>query len=192
MPPKTDNGTAYITYVSGIDARGVQALMRCITGLPKSVHTLHILLATGGGSVTYGCALYHWLRALPHKLIMHNIDSVDSIGLIVFLAADTRYAAKHATFLSHRVSSKENIRKTEASMLREKLNAVETEERKIRAIYAERCAMPEADLDRLFESGELKAVDYALEYGIIHAQRDPAFPAGAPVHVVETGEQNPT
>ena len=50
-----------------------------------------------------GLNLYNVLRALPTKLITHNVGNVDSIGNAIFLAGVERYACPHSTFMFHGV-----------------------------------------------------------------------------------------
>lgn len=42
------------------------------------------MLSTPGGSVMNGLNLYNVLRALPFKIITHNVGNVDSIGMQLF------------------------------------------------------------------------------------------------------------
>jgi len=51
----------------------------------------------------HGMNLYNVLRAMPFKLITHNVGNVDSIGNAVFLARAERYACPHSTFMFHGV-----------------------------------------------------------------------------------------
>ena len=60
---------------------------------------LHI--SSTGGNLHAGFAAYHHLRSLGIPLIAHNIGNVESSAVLLFLAADTRVAAPHATFLLH-------------------------------------------------------------------------------------------
>ena len=191
MSNKTDggkllsDGNAYIMFLGIIDAQSAQALAECISNLPKDTHTLHISFSTEGGSVTYGFAIYHFLRGLPYEIIMHNIGSVDSIGLTIFLAGEKRYTTTHGTFLIHRVTSDQQKEKVGASLLKETLNSIEANEQKVRNLYRERSSMPKTDIDKLFESGELKDAKYALDHGIAHEIREFTIPANTKILIVK-------
>ena len=50
-----------------------------------------------------GMNLYNVMRAMPFKLITHNVGNVDSIGNAIFLAGVARYACPHSTFMFHGV-----------------------------------------------------------------------------------------
>ncbi len=42
-------------------------------------------------------------EGVPYKLITHNVGNVDSIGNVIFLAAEERYACSTSTFMFHGV-----------------------------------------------------------------------------------------
>ena len=185
------DGNAYIMFLGIIDAQSAQALAECISNLHKDTQTLHISFSTEGGSVTYGFSIYHFLRGLPYEIIMHNIGSVDSIGVTIFLAGEKRYTTKHGTFLIHRVTSDQNNEKMGASLLKENLNSIEVNEQKVRKIYSERSSIPETDIDKLFESGELKDAKYALDHGIVHEIREFIIPDNTKILVVRADSKAP-
>lgn len=62
---------------------------------------IHLHISSRGGDLHAGFAAYHHLRSLNIPLIAHNIGNVESAAVLLFLAADTRLAAPHATFLLH-------------------------------------------------------------------------------------------
>ena len=66
---------------------------------------VYLLLSSEVGSVMHGINLYNVLRALPVKLVTHNVGNVDSIGNAIFLAGEERYACQHSTFMFHGVGS---------------------------------------------------------------------------------------
>jgi ATP-dependent protease ClpP protease subunit len=55
--------------------------------------------------VAQGINIYNVLCGMPFKLVTHNVGNVDSIGDVVFLAGETRYACAHSTFMFHGVAS---------------------------------------------------------------------------------------
>jgi len=69
----------------------------------KGVDEVCLMISTPGGSVMNGLNLYDVLRALPLKLVTHNVGNVDSIGNAIFLAGEERYACPHSTFMFHGV-----------------------------------------------------------------------------------------
>ena len=59
----------------------------------------YILFSSPGGNVSNGITIYNFLRALPVRMIIHNIGIVDSIANVIFLGIDERYAVPHSSFL---------------------------------------------------------------------------------------------
>lgn len=51
--------------------------------------------------MTAGFALYFFLKSLPLPLTTHNIGSVESVGVVIFLAGGRRYACPGTRFLVH-------------------------------------------------------------------------------------------
>jgi ATP-dependent Clp protease protease subunit len=96
--------TTYINFHAGITQSTVQNLMTVIAQkLAAGTTAFYILLSTPGGQVQSGMTVYNFLRSIPAQITMHNTGNVDSIGNAIFLAANTRYACQHSTFMFHGV-----------------------------------------------------------------------------------------
>jgi ATP-dependent Clp protease protease subunit len=54
-----------------------------------------------GGYVSDGIYLYNHIRGLPINMVIHNIGSVSSIAVAVFVAAHERYCSPYAMFMIH-------------------------------------------------------------------------------------------
>ena len=105
--------TIYINYNDSISDDRVREFSEfCLNKIEKyQPEILYFLFASPGGSTDAGITLYNFLRALPQKIVMHNMSSVDSIGTVVFLAGDERFASPHSTFLFHSVKKQHEKRK---------------------------------------------------------------------------------
>jgi ATP-dependent Clp protease, protease subunit len=181
-----ESKTSYIVFCAGIDEKPVQEFMDVIASkISGDTERLYILFSTGGGSVSCGFALYNFLRALPYDIEMHNIGSVDSIGIVIFLAAQKRYSTANGTFLIHRVKSEFKKEKMEGGSINEKLSCVKGEEKKISDVVISRSKMPVEEFNKLFEAGELKDAEYGLKNGIIEEIKDVSFPQGAQIFVIK-------
>lgn len=73
----------------------------CLQALQQGASDIRINFSCEGGSNLHGFALYNFLRSLPVPLTMHNTGNVESMGLVVFLAASRRFANLHSRFLIH-------------------------------------------------------------------------------------------
>ena len=73
----------------------------CLQALQSGATEIELHLSTEGGNMTAGFALYFFLKSLPLPLTTHNIGSVESIGVVIFLAGHKRYACPGTRFLVH-------------------------------------------------------------------------------------------
>jgi ATP-dependent protease ClpP protease subunit len=130
----------YISFSAEINAHTTESLLavaaRCVE---QKVGEVCLMISTPGGNVMNGMNIYNVLRAMPFKLITHNVGNVDSIGNVIFLAGETRYASPHSTFMFHGVAfdSVAGV-KLDERLLKERLNGVLTEQGRIASIIAER------------------------------------------------------
>jgi ATP-dependent protease ClpP protease subunit len=142
--------------------------------------TIYCLFSSSGGNVDPAITLYNFLRALPVEIIMHNTGSVESIGNIVFLAADTRFASAHSSFLLHGIVWNFAANSTiTRSQFTEFLSGLTSSEAKISGIITERTQLTAADVTALFAQGESKDAAFALSKGIVQKIKNPEIPKGA-------------
>ena len=79
----------YVSFLADVNPFTAQALLAVCADLAnKRVQTVYLMLSTPGGQVREGMAIYNTLRAMPFKLITHNMGNVDSIGNVIFLAGE--------------------------------------------------------------------------------------------------------
>ena len=172
----------YVSFSAEISQHTMEALLG-VTGdlVRKKVSAVYLMLSTPGGGVMQGMTLYNVLRALPFKLITHNVGNVDSIGNIVFLAGEERYSSPHSTFMFHGVGFDVNSpTRFEEKLLRESTNSVIADQERMAAILSERTGLKTDEIKALFLESVTKDPDYALSNGIIHGIRDIKIPDGAP------------
>lgn len=130
-----------------------------------------------------GMNLYNVLRGLPISLTTHNVGNVDSIGNAVFLAGSKRYACPQATFMFHGVGfdGQPGFR-LEEKLLRERLNSVLSDQKRIGAIMEQRTNLNKRQIKGLFREAQTKDATYAVSCGIIHEVREVQIPAGSPIY----------
>src|SRR6476646_1831537 len=73
----------------------------CLQALQSGATEIELHMSTEGGNMTAGFALYFFLKSLPLPLTTHNIGSVESVGVPIFLAAQKRLACPGTRFLVH-------------------------------------------------------------------------------------------
>ena len=172
---------AYINLHAPINQSTVQQLMAtCGQLLKEGKNELYLMLSTPGGRVDSGVTLYNFLRAIPCELTTHNMGNIDSIGNAVFLAGKTRKACAHSTFMFHGVGFDIHQRFEEKN-LREGLDSILADQRRIGDIIADRTRIPKNKALQLFRDARTKSANDALKYGIVHEINDLRIPTNSPI-----------
>ncbi|HEY0063384.1 MAG TPA: ATP-dependent Clp protease proteolytic subunit [Telluria sp.] len=73
----------------------------CLQAVQSGASEIELHMSTEGGNMTAGFALYFFLKSLPIPLTTYNVGSVESVGVVIFLAGATRYACPGTRFLVH-------------------------------------------------------------------------------------------
>ena len=173
----------YISFSAEINQVTIEHLILQIANISNSgVKQVHLLFSTPGGNVQQGITLYNTLRAFPIELITHNVGNVDSIGSVVFLAGQKRYAAQHSTFMFHGVTMETpgKVRFGEIE-LEQHMTSLTTEHGRIASIVAERTNLTEEDVREFFKKQRTLTPDEAKAASIIHDIKEAKVSAGSPV-----------
>ena len=126
--------------------------------------------------------MYNVLRALPFKLVTHNVGNVDSIGNAVFLAGEERLACPHSTFMFHGVAAGfPPGSQFEAKQLRERLDNIKADELRIGSIIEQRTNLTHRQVAALFREARTKDAAQAVGAGIVHQIEDVKIPPGSPI-----------
>jgi ATP-dependent protease ClpP protease subunit len=173
----------YVTFSAEIVPKTTESLIATFSNLVnQGARDLSLLLSTPGGSVMCGMNLYNFLRGLPIRLTTHNVGNVDSIGNAVFLAGETRLACPHSTFMFHGVGYDVNQGvRLEEKLLRERLDALMSDQRRIGSILEERTQLTTEQVSSLFLEAKTQDATFAIGCGIVHEIRDVQIPDGSPV-----------
>jgi ATP-dependent protease ClpP protease subunit len=179
--------TTFLSFCGRISQGSMDTLVgTCADLANQGVKTVYLMLSSPGGSVDSAIAAYNLLRGMPFKLVTHNVGSVDSMGNVLFLAGEQRYACSDSSFMFHGVGFNVSLKtRFELRTLREKMDSVEGDQRKIASIIAERTRLMPQEIDDLFLEAVTRAPDYALEHGIIHEIRELKIPAGKTIRHLE-------
>lgn len=175
--------TVYVSFSAEINAATTESLIavmaNCVT---QKVETVYLLLSSPGGSVMHGINLYNMLRAMPFKFITHNVGNVDSIGNVLFLAGEQRFACPHSTFMFHGVGfDLDGKFRLEEKLLQEKLDSILHDQKRIGSVIQQRTQLSELQIADLFREAKTKDAAFAIGCGIVHEVKDVQIPAGASV-----------
>ena len=172
----------YVSFSAEINPNTTESLIAVMANaVTKGVKDVYLLLSSPGGSVMHGMNLYNVLRGLPVNLTTHNVGNVDSIGNAVFLAGKTRYACQHSTFMYHGVGFDSQPGRLEEKFLRERLDGVLSDQKRIGAVIEERTNLTARQVKPLFREARTKDATFAVGCGIVHEIRDVHIPQGSTV-----------
>jgi ATP-dependent Clp protease, protease subunit len=102
--PNQAQAGLYLVLTFDIDPNYANTLIQTINQTlltNPSLKTIFIGISSGGGSVSSALAIYEYLKSLKLEVITHNLGSVDSSAVLVYLAGDKRYAVEGSSFLLH-------------------------------------------------------------------------------------------
>lgn len=169
--------TVYVSFSAEINANTTESLIATMANLAE----VCLLLSTPGGMVMNGMNLYNVLRAMPFRLATHNVGNVDSIGNAIFLAGEHRCACPHSTFMFHGVGFDGAGMRLEEKLLRERLEGILADQKRIATIIEERTNLEAEQIEPLFREASVRDATYAVSVGIVHEVKDVEIPEGSPV-----------
>ena len=129
-------------------------------------------MSTEGGNMTAGFALYFFLKSLPLPLTTYNVGSVESVGVVIFLAGSKRYACPRTRFLVHPLHwGFGALVAADHSRVSEWRDCLDFDAERYACIYEEATKAAGASDDirtHLFGNARIFDTDQALAAGIIH------------------------
>ena len=181
IPKRTD--TLYVLFTAEINPNTIERLMALMAqAAQKSVNTVYLALSTPGGNVQAGFTLYNALQSMPFNLITHNIGSVNSMGNVVFLSGDTRYATANATFMFHGVGFDiSGPARFEEKDIRDRLETILSDQKRMGQIIASRTDIVNDRIAELFRAQKTVDSAWAKDNGIVNEIRDFDIPPGSPI-----------
>ena len=178
------NLTHYISFSSEVNQQTTEVLLGTFGKLVNSgVRDIVLMLSTLGGGAANGLTIYNTLRGLPISLTTHNVGTVNSIGNVIYLAGDKRYACKSSSFMFHGVGFSINQpARFEEKDLREKLDSLNNDQGLIADIINERTDINAEEANDLFLRTAFLKSDEACQKGIVHKIRAAEVPKGSPFY----------
>jgi ATP-dependent protease ClpP protease subunit len=173
----------YVSFSADINQNTTEKLIDVMADCANSeVEQVYLLLSTVGGSVMNGLNLYNVLIGMPFELITHNVGTVNSVGNMLFLVGNKRYAVPNATFMFHGVGfTFSQQQRLEEKDMREKLAGILRDQKRIGDIISQHTNLSEGEIEGLFTEAQIKDTSFAIEKGIIHEVREVQIPRGSPI-----------
>ena len=76
-------------------------MQACLQAIKQGASELHLHMSSTGGATVYGFTMCNFLRSLPINVTAHNMGTVESMAVPVFLTASTRTADPNSRFAMH-------------------------------------------------------------------------------------------
>lgn len=168
--------TMYLGFCGLIDSQAVGRIAGAFNqAVNDAFDAVHLTFSSPGGNASDGVFLYHHIRSLPVRTVIHNTGMVASVATTIYAAADHRTACDHSIFMIHPVQAQAN---GAHASLRSTMDMMEAEEARIDKILQERTAIPEKILSDRRSVDVFFSANKALEYGLVHEIAAFTLPAG--------------
>ena len=175
----------YVLFSRNINNENVSELAKTLNEISSRGQDIYLLLNSHGGNVAAGIHCYNMLRALPTRLVSHNVGNVDSIANAVFLAGEERHSTSSAVFMFHSVGFDFNApTRLDCRQLREHLDSVVADHNRIGAIISDRSELALSAAIELFDTQIVRTAEWALKSGVIHEVRDLQLPSDRILHEI--------
>jgi ATP-dependent Clp protease protease subunit len=170
---------AFVSFSSQLNVKSTEALIEAAANLAgEGVGRLVLCLSSFGGNFDRGVSLYNTLRALPLKLVTHNVGNVGSAANVVFLAGEERYVSPQAVFFFHPSSVSLDGSYDPAELAKHRAELLESDARE-RAIIEQRTSLKARQIRALVDGSSTLGAERALEAGIVHGIRELEIPKDA-------------
>jgi ATP-dependent Clp protease protease subunit len=150
----------------------------CLEAVEQGANSLLLNLSTSGGSTNFGFTLYTFLKSLPLPICAINAGNIESMGIILFLAAERRITSPDSRFLIHPMNWYFSQKSVDHQRLREYLSSLNNDLARYVQIFTLETAGAATELD-IFHclSAEEKviAAHESLAYGLAHEMKQIVF-----------------
>lgn len=162
---------AYVAFNGVIEFQSVSKIAATFNQAVNDGYTsIYFCFNSPGGIIGDGIALYNHLRGLPVKITVHNIGSVSSVAVCIFMAGAERLCSSHAMFMMHPVSTPIPKEGQSWHRLQASLEAALADEERLDDILCSGTGLTKADLaPRRFGDihiGPQRAVDLKIAHRI--------------------------
>jgi ATP-dependent Clp protease protease subunit len=120
---------------------------QCLAAVDQGASRLLLNMSTSGGSTNFGFTIYTFLKSLPVPLMAINAGNIESMGMVMFLAASERITSPHSRFLIHPMNWNFNQASVDHSRLREYLSSLNNDLDRYVKIFEQETEQAERKLD---------------------------------------------
>jgi len=153
-----------------------------MSAISANASEITIYLSSSGGLTDQAFAAYHFIRSLPIPVTIHCIGNIESMAVVMFLAADTRLIVPHGKIKIHPMHWGFTGGTVDHDRLAEYVASLNFDAERYAAIFDERTQGANQPVDvRAHLGGQAKLLGSAegMASGIATGIADAAVPAGA-------------
>lgn len=162
-----------IIELTGIIAEPMYSfLLKSLIKLNTINHNpITIYLSSNGGIVHDGMAIYDLIRSSPSPTIIYAIGKICSMGIIVLIAGDRRFASANTRFMMHSAS---HATEGKTKDTRNDVNEVEFQDKHTSKLLVSRSNLTKVELDKLLDAPDhWFGTTTARKYGILTTESKP-------------------
>jgi ATP-dependent protease ClpP protease subunit len=160
----------YISFQAPINDTTSSRLIAILSGsIQKGVNDFHIIVSTGGGSISAALLIYGFLRSLPAKVTTYNLSTIQSAGELIYLAGEMRISNPNAIFMFHQ--AKENFTGNPSLTLDDFTDwktFLAMDLKRVDDIYRERTSLSAAQIEEFRRHAVYFDAVAARDAGIVH------------------------
>ena len=178
-----DQKEIYISFTSVVNEKTAEQFLGFVCNqVNQGIEKITLLLNSPGGQINYGFNIYNVLSGLPIELVTHNVGNTDSIGNVIFLAGNTRYACRTSTFMFHGAGLEIHKQtKLEQKNLKEFLSGLDADNKRIAEVVSSRTNIDAQKIRRWQGVGRTVDAEFAKEHGLVHDIKEVSIPQGVQV-----------
>ena len=183
---QTTPSRQYITFEAPINETTTSRLIAVVGGsIQKGVNDIHLIVGSGGGSISAALLVYGFLRSLPAKVTTYNLSTIQSAGEIIFLAGEHRIASQNAIFMFHHLNQNVtgNTAMTTADF-KDREMFLSMDIKRVDDIYRERTSLTAAQMEEFKQHAVYFDAVAARDAGIIQEIAPLSIPARAAITAV--------
>lgn len=168
------------------------ATMRLMAALgvaaERGAKSITLCISSPGGAPDQAFYAYEILKNYPVPITTHNVGSVHSAAMTLFLAGSKRFAVPNASFLMHKT-----VHTPQAGIsygidhLDYSGSSIEADDERSIAIIAERTKQPTETVGPWLSGQILRSTEFALEHGFIEKIMPVQFPTQSQFFQVAVG-----
>ena len=172
-----------IHFMRGINPDTLVGLQHCsMEAISQGASELQVFISSEGGTTDQGFAAYHFFRSLPITVTMHCIGNVESMAVMLFLAADKRLIVPHGKVKIHPMHWGFNAGTVDHDRLAEYVASLDFDAERYTAIFKERTEGAHEPVDvfaHLMGQAKILGAAAAKTSGIATGVADASIPTEA-------------